>query len=307
MVRAIRFVERPLAVAMCFCAWAASHAATAADTGIAGTRPAYSKRVLSDPPNADSIRARMWVPEIDLGYVPQGVTVAGDAVLLAAYNSEGGLPRCRLYRIDRRTLGVTARYDMPTTCGHAGGLAYAGGRRLYLSDTWRLFEIDMERAFGSARAGDAVVRVLTLRFPLRGSFLSYRDGALWIGEYKTPQPGRIYRIPLEVVEAAPEPPGLGEEHAKASLEVAPKSQGATFDKEGFLWLSQSDSQQGALQKTDPKTGAVMAGYAMSAGIEDLGFDADGVLWTVSEAGSKRWHNWPTYYPILFSVDVKALR
>ena len=308
MVCAIRLLERSLAVAMCLGAWSALSAATAAvGADIAGTRPAYSNRALSQPPNADAIRARMWVPEIDLGFVPQGVTVAGDSVVLAAYNSEGGLPRCRLYRINRRTLAVTERYDMPMTCGHAGGLAYAGGKRLFLSDTGRLFEIDMERAFDAARAGDAIVRALTLRFPLRGSFLSYRDGALWIGEYKTPQPGRIHRIPLEVMEAAPEPPGLGEEHASSSLAVAPKSQGASFDQEGFLWLSQSDSQKGALQKTDPKTGAVLASYAMSAGIEDLGFDADGVLWTVSEAGSRRWHNWPTYYPILFSIDVKALR
>jgi len=62
-----------------------------------------------------------------------------------------------------------------------------------------------------------------------------------------------------------------------------------------------------LQKVDPKTGAVLASYAAVAGIEDLGFDADGLLWAVSEAGSKRWHNWPTYYPILFSIDTRALR
>lgn len=86
----------------------------------------------------------------------------------------------------------------------------------------------------------------------------------------------------------------------------PNSQGASFDKDGFLWLSQRSSQFGALQKVDPKTGRVLASYPMVASIEDLGFDGDDMLWAVSEAGSKRWHNWPTFYPILFSIDVRRL-
>lgn len=65
-------------------------------------------------------------------------------------------------------------------------------------------------------------------------------------------------MPLAVIETKPEPPGLGEEDASASLEVALKSQGASFDKDGFLWLSQSDSETGALRKVDPKTGKVLA-------------------------------------------------
>jgi len=244
MASAIRSLEKSLAARMCLCAWTTLFAAAAmADTDIAGTRPEYSSRVLSQPPNAAAMRARMWVPEIDLGFVPQGVTVAGDSVLLAAYNGAGGQPRCRLFRIHRRTLAVTGRFDMPAVCGHAGGLAYAGGNRLFVADTGHLFEIDLDRAFDAAHAGDAVMRSLPLRFPLRGSFLAYREEALWIGEYKTPQPGRIVRIPLKVIDAAPQPPGLGEEHANASLEVAPKSQGATFDQDGVP-LAQPEQQSG---------------------------------------------------------------
>jgi hypothetical protein len=286
-------------------AWFASAAVAAA--GIAGSRPTYTDRPLSEPPNAGAIRARMWVPDIDLGLVPQGVTAAGDSVLLSAYNGEGGLPSCRLYRIDRRTLSVTGRFDLPPMCGHAGGLAYAGGKRLFVADTEHLFEVDLGKAFDPASAGNAVVRILSLPFPLRGSFLAYRDGALWIGVYSRPEPGRIIRVPLHLLDANRELLELREEQASASLTIAPRSQGASFDREGFLWLSQSSSQFGRLQKVDPKTGKVLASYAAVAGIEDLGFDADGMLWAVSEAGSKRWSNWPTYYPVLFSIDVRALR
>ena len=297
MITAIRFL---LASAACF----ASAAVAAA--GIAGSRPAYTDRALSEPPNAAALRARMWAPDIDLGMVPQGITVVGDSVLLSAYNGAHGFPTCRLYRIDRRTLAVTGRFDLPPMCGHAGGLAYAGGRRLFVADTEHLFEIDLEKAFAAKSGGDAVVRTLSLPFPLRGSFLAYRDGALWIGVYTRPEPGRIVRFPLKLIDAHPQWLELREEQASASLATATRSQGAAFDRDGFLWLSQSSSQFGRLQKVDPKSGKVLASYAAVDGIEDLGFDADGRLWAVSEAGSKRWFNWPTYYPILFSIDVRAL-
>ena len=282
--------------------------AAGADDAIAGVAPTYAGRALSDPPNAAAMRSRMWVPEIDLGFVPQGLTVADGAVILAAYGYGAAAPaKCRLYRIDRARLAVTGRYDLPADCGHAGCLAYAGGGRLFVADTWRLYEVDMARAFDPTLAGTALVRSLSLRFPLRGSFLAHRGDALWIGEYKRPGPGEIHELPLTAVEAAAEPAGLGPEHVRRSFPVAPKSQGAAFDADGFLWLSQSNSQEGALQKVDPATGAVLAGYEAVAGIEDLGFDADGMLWSVSEAGSRRWHNWPTYFPVLFSIDVGALR
>ena len=291
----------------CLLACAALFASTATAAGIAGGRPSYSDRTLSEPPNAGAIRARLWAPDIDLGLVPQGVTVVGDSVLLSAYNGAGGLPTCRLYRIDRRTLAVTGRFDLPPMCRHAGGLAYAGGKRLFVADTEHLFEVDLGKAFDAASAGDPVVRILSLPFPLRGSFIAYRDGALWIGVYTKPEPGRVLRFPLKLIDANPQWLELREEQASASVETAPRSQGASFDREGFLWLSQSSSQFGRLQKVDPKNGKVLASYAAVAGIEDLGFDVDGTLWAVSEAGSKRWFNWPTYYPVLFSIDVRALR
>jgi hypothetical protein len=45
---------------------------------------------------------------------------------------------------------------------------------------------------------------------------------------------------------------------------------------------------------------------MSAGIEDIEFAADGILWTVSEAGSQRWNGWPSLFPVVSSLHVHAL-
>jgi hypothetical protein len=44
-----------------------------------------------------------------------------------------------------------------------------------------------------------------------------------------------------------------------------------------------------------------------AGIEDIAFDGAGRLWASSEAGSRRWSAWPTYFPLVFAIDVNRLK
>lgn len=279
--------------------------AVAGAASISGVAPTYSDRMLSTPANAAAISSRMWVPGIDRGDVLQGLAVTEDAVILATYNSEGQSPKCRLYRIDPDRLAVLGHFDMPANCSHAGGAAYLAGGRLFVSDTWRLYEIAYPRAFNGA--ADAVVRSASLRFPLKGSFLAARGDALWLGEYKKPKPGTVWEIPLAAFEAAQEPAGLTLDAARRSMPVAPMTQGAAFDREGRLWLSQSNSQIGGLQQVDPETGAVLASFRAMAGLEDIGFDAKGRLWASSEAGTRRWHNWPSFYPLLFAIDPGALQ
>lgn len=290
----------------CVCWALVTVSAAGANDAVTGGRPAYTDRALSDPPNAQAIVARMWVPDIDFGYVPQGLAVGGAFVYLAAYRY-GGAPSCRIFRIDRRAHAVTGRVDLPYGCTHAGGLAYAGADRLFVADTKHLFEIDLKQAFDPLTAGNAQVRAVVLDPPLRGSFLAFHGGALWIGEYNKNQPGRIFQVPLAAIDALAPSENLGRGSVVRALDIAPISQGAAFDAGGALWLSQSGSRTGALQKVDATTGAVLAAYAAVPGIEDLGFDDDGLLWAVSEAGSKRWREWPTFYPIVFAIDVRAMR
>jgi streptogramin lyase len=89
--------------------------------------------------------------------------------------------------------------------------------------------------------------------------------------------------------------------------VPEKSQGAAFDAAGRLWLTRSGGTFGELVSIDLASGAVTARYAMPAGIEDISFDDDGQLWAVSEAGSARWSGWPTFFPMVFRLDLKKLR
>ena len=48
-------------------------------------------------------------------------------------------------------------------------------------------------------------------------------------------------------------------------------------------------------------------FALMPGLEDLARGPDGALWSLSEAGSKRWLGWGTFYPLIFELDVNALR
>lgn len=274
---------------------------------IAGVRPTFTDRNLTIPPNHESIVSRMWMPGVDQGYIPQGVTVAEGNVIVASYNSEGVTPKCRIYRMEPETMTITGHFDLGHYCGHAGGLAYAGLGRLFISDTWRLYEIDLTKAFSQTQSEEMLVRSYSLKFPLRGSFLAYHDGELWVGAYKKSGPGALHALPLQILETKDLPSGLGLEHVRMTLDIAAKSQGATFDHEGYLWLSQSNSQFGRIQKVNPRNGHVLAEYPAVAGIEDLGFDHRGLLWSAGEAGTRKWHNWPTFFPLIFAIDPKILK
>jgi hypothetical protein len=288
-----------------FAALALLIALPAAAADIAGTPPGYADKALTEPANAAAILRRAWVPGLDDSFVPQGLAVAGDHVYLGGYFSDGRQPACRVYRIARATLAVSGHHDIANYCGHAGGLAHAGGDRLFVSDTGRLYELSLARAFVGSDQG--LVKTWSLRFPLKGSFLAFADGALWLGVYKKPGNGTLFVVPLEKLGEATGPGGLGPDHVAREVQIPPRIQGAAFDAQGWLWLSQSNSQEGSLQRFDPAAGKVVAEYPAMAGIEDIGFDADGRLWASSEAGAKRWLTWSTFYPLLFAIDVSALR
>jgi hypothetical protein len=273
---------------------------------VLGTKPAYTDRSLSTVPNAAAFGPRIWAPGLDEGYVPQGMAFAEDSVIMSSYRGTGhraGDSRCRVYRIHPATGIVTGQVDLPASCTHAGGAAYAGNGRLFIADTHVLLEVPLAM-FGANKAGE--IRLWPLGGRLRGSFLGYREERLWIGEWNHEREGTIAEIPLSVLDANPGAE-LTERHASRTLRISPDSQGAAFDAAGMLWLTQSNGSFGQLQKVDPRTGVVSASYVMPDGIEDIAFDSRGGLWTVVEAGSQRWLHWSTFFPLVFGIDVRELK
>ena len=124
---------------------------------IAGVAPSYGPKTVSAVPNAAAIVRRIWLPELDAGYDPQGLAVDDGAIYVSAYRSDSlGVRRgpCRVIRIDLETGGFTGYVDVPSPCGHAGGLAVGGDGLLYVADTHALFATPLVRAFdGGARFG----------------------------------------------------------------------------------------------------------------------------------------------------------
>lgn len=284
---------------------AAGHA-LAAD--VLGTRPAHLAGDLPAVPNEEAILSRIWAPEIDEGYVPQGVTVADGALLVSSYRSTDpkvGSGPCRVYRIDPASGRTTGQFDMPPACGHAGGMAYLGQGMLLVADTRKLYKIDMARAFGGQ--GDAVLATLALGGEMKGSLAGFDGKSIFIASSeKDAAKARGFFLPLSLFDTH-DGALLQPSDASRSFAVPALAQGAAFDRDGALWMTFSNSKSGSLKKLDAISGAVLASHDMVIGVEDISFDAQGRLWTVSEAGTLRWSKWSHAYPLLFSLDPARLR
>ncbi len=270
-----------------------------------GRAPTYTSSTLSVVPNAQAITTRIWSPDLDKGFVPQGLTFFANAVYVGAYKSEDtGTSRgpCRLYRIDPSSGAIWGALDLPPACGHAGGLARGKPGRLWRADPRVIFEIALSS--GDGAIGE-VLRSVRLDGALRGSFAASTADALWLGTYSKEPGAKLYKIPFDAITPATET--LSEQNAAEAVILPEKAQGAAFDAASRLWITRSGSQFGELAEIDAKTSEVKRRFAMPAGMEDISFEPGGGLWTVSEAGSKRWLGWSTFFPVVFRLDMGKLK
>ena len=277
---------------------------------VLGKKPRHVWGGQSSVVNDQAITKMIWAPGIDDGYVPQGITVADGSVLLSGNQSTN--PKvdrgpCRVFRVDAKTGAYTGRFDLPEDCGHAGGLVYVGQGILVASDTRRLYKIHMNTAFQDGDTKKALLGVVRLGGDLKGSFVDFDGAAIFIGSSeKDASKAKGFVLALSIFEAY-NGKIIKEDMASKGFPIAAEAQGAAFDKQGNLWMTFSSSKYGQLQKVDPNSGKVLAEYEMVIGIEDIGFDEDGRLWSVSEAGSLRWSKWSKTFPVIFQIDVTKLK
>jgi streptogramin lyase len=174
---------------------------------------------------------------------------------------------------------------------------------LWIADTRVIFEVGLDKRGGGALGH--VVRSIKLAGKLTGSLAAATADALWLGTDSKEPGAHLYRVPFAKLAAGTVT--LSEQDAAEAVELPTKVQGAAFDPAGRLWITRSGATFGELLQLDPRTGAVLQEFAMPAGIEDIGFDRKGGLWAVSEAGSKRWLGWTTYFPLIFRLQPALLR
>jgi hypothetical protein len=178
---------------------------------------------------------------------------------------------------------------------------------LIVADTRCLYKIDLARAFADGNTEHALRGTIRLGGAVKGSFVDFYQGSILAGAYdKDPAKSKVFFLPYALFERGNDSV-IDESAATRSFAITAMGQGAAFDHQGYLWLSFSNSNHGLLQKVDPISGKVLEQHTMVDGIEDLGFDPQGGLWAVSEAGSPRWRNWEASFPVVFRMDVDKLR
>lgn len=284
-----------------------------APSAIGGTAPGYSERAISAMPLDHAIRRRHWVPGLNRGYVPQGLTFTRGTLLVGAYHStepQTNRGPARIFAVDPHSGAVIGGFDLPASIGHADSLAATpDGGLLYLADNGRaLYAFDLPR---SLQAGTAIAvgepRKLDKDAALGSNFLSFDGRLLWFGRYSREDSAArlIAADPATLFGGNTKPFRAAE--ALRSLPLPFHAQGATFDAAGNLWISASNGRMGRLYRIDTQTGAVLAQHEAMAGLEDLARGEEGLLWAAGEAGSQRWNSWATFYPLLFSFDPAALK
>jgi hypothetical protein len=285
-------ISRAIAVAALFVLGACSAGLAQHPSGAA---PTIVNRPLSDVPNQQAITARFWVPDLDTGFVPQGLAFQAGQVVIAGYvSADKNQSRgpCQLIWVSTSTGNVAQRMALPTACGHAGGVAALSGGRLVVADTRVLFVV----------ADGRVTSTIKLKGKMRGSFADFDGSDLWIGSHDKGG-GSLWRIPLSALSKSE----ISEADAAETLPAPAGAQGLAFDRSGGMWITTSGSRKGAILRMDRRSGAVLASYDAPAGLEDIAFDVSGRLWASSEAGSRRWSGWATFFPLIFALNTNMLK
>ena len=285
-------------------------AATGGGDAAMGTRPSYLESPTGNVPNAQALSNRIWTPQLDDGYVPQGLTASIPYLYVSSYKPTPDLKAntgpCRIFRIEMATGKAAGHFDIPPgTCTHSGGLAHMGNGKLFLADTRQVFMIDIDKALasGTTAGNSKAVKITGL---LRGSYAAGDGKDFWIGTWTREQPKAfMFRLDPKLFESY-DGQTVQEERSVESIPVPVEAQGAAFDKQGNLWVSASNSRWGKLYKLDRK-GNIKAQYEMVAGLEDLAVDEQGRLWGLSESGTRKYIDWATRFPYIFRIDPAKLK
>ena len=300
------------AAALVAVAHAAQVVVPAAETSpapIAGIAPSYGPKTVSAVPNALAIVRRIWLPGLDAGYDPQGLAVDGGDVYVSAYRSDSlGVRRgpCRVIRIDLETGGPSGYVDVPSPCGHAGGLAIGGDGMLYVADTHTLFATPLAQAFDPG----ARFRQFPLGPGVIGGLAASTSDGIWLGTYEN-GPGRLFRFTAATLARLSDGETLEASQAATVLTIPDHAQGAAIGG-GGLWIARSDWSWGTLDRLDPATGAPQRRYEIAPGTEGIAFGSAGRLWAVSEAGSRHIYDHPflglfePFFPLVFALDLSRL-
>ncbi|MBM3554312.1 MAG: hypothetical protein FJX47_02005 [Alphaproteobacteria bacterium] len=280
-----------------------------AEAGVLGTAPGdpARQRALSAVPNAAAIVRRIWVPELDAGFTPQGLTFAEGELYLAGYVADR-TPPARVFRLDPRDGRVLGAFDLPADIGHAGGLAQDGRGHLFVADYGKVYRLDLAAARDPMAPRLAVKSRAPMDREIGTAFAAFDGQRLWLGSHAKDGPGAIHAFNL--ADLFDRRGRVGLNFAARRLTIGPRAQGATFDRRGGLWITRNEGTRGdgVLERLDVASGRLVESWKVAGGIQDIAWaPVEGWVWASSEAGAGRWSGGRTHYPLLFAIDPARLR
>ena len=257
-----------------------------------GQAPQYLLNPTLSFQNDKSVNFAHYVPELEVGFIPQGIEKVDSNILISGYQKFGKSNQCRLLIIDDEQFSYQSL--VVKRCHHGGGLSLISDELILLSDTRRLFVL---------RSSDlSVIHEVKLTGKLRGSFAVVRDGQLYLGTYAQNEADALmYQFNLSDVLNQY---SLSEKQSIRAISIPLKAQGADFDNNGNLWLTSNAKSHGWLMKMNDDF-VVTDKFKLVRGLEDIDVVGDNI-WLVSESGAKPYQSWPQLFPAYFRVALSKL-
>ena len=138
--------------------------------------------------------------------------------------------------------------------------------------------------------------------PLEAAFLTESpSGRIHLGDWGQKGTPRLWEFKWKTLyQRLAKKTGLRPGDSEAHVPIPQDAQGAAYTPGGRLWVARSTSTWGKL-RTPSKT------LGFGPGVEEIEFAADGSLWAVFEAGSKKFPGPKPFLPIIARFDVDALK
>ncbi len=164
---------------------------------------------------------------------PQGITFAGDYLLLTAYD-QASEENSVIYVMDKVSRSLITTLILPVKA-HAGGISYDG------TDVWvavgtKVSSIPFTDIQAAASAGGAYANInfkTTSELGITASYMTFYDNKLWVGSYNELKTTKMYSY---ILHKEGDTTTLAKEDI---IKMPTRVQGITFTEDGYLLLSRS--------------------------------------------------------------------